>query len=169
MVLQSRFGEATDMCCVPGNNPSRLEDSFCTVLLLNGADRHSVSQSSASIATSSSPYPFHPSPIFTRQHRSHISNAPTSARQSTSITTMSNHQRLTNIEAQAVANTARIQALSSTNAELAAKNRQQENLIARYESEFANNNPARGPSREVAPSSREAAPSSRAHYQHPST
>jgi hypothetical protein len=62
---------------------------------------------------------------------------------------MSNLIRLTDLEAEAFANAARIQALSSTNAELAAKNRQQRSLSARYESHFANSNPAR----EAAPSS----------------
>ncbi|KAF2831201.1 hypothetical protein CC86DRAFT_136345 [Ophiobolus disseminans] len=53
---------------------------------------------------------------------------------------MTTSQRLADLEAQAFANTALIQELSASNSQLTAESLQQQDLIARYESDFASDN-----------------------------
>lgn len=68
---------------------------------------------------------------------------------------MSNLQRLADLEAQAFAKTARIQKLSTTNAELTIQNRQQDELIARFESDFADNSPPQEAAQSLRPPRRQ--------------
>jgi len=55
---------------------------------------------------------------------------------------MPHSSRLAHLEAQAFANTAKIQELSAANRKLTVENEQQEELIARYQSDFSNAVPA---------------------------